>query len=153
MSNRRRLVLAAVVVAALAPMVGVATPAHAAGTCIPANSGNVGSVEMVGEGQDGATFTCSYKSTGRGGITAATPNKWTMVNTRTGVTVADWNGGPMQSTNDDVCPGDVIEITFSSERRPGFQTIPAGTYGVIRAGGSGVVPYVDVLTPRVCDGL
>jgi hypothetical protein len=134
MRIRTKILLMVAAIAALAPTTGAAaTP----GGCI--HSPNGAAVHLVGAGVGGTTFSCTYVAAGRGGITAATPNRWEMFNTRTGVVVADWRGLPVASTEDKVRPDDVIRITFFQELQPGLTgTVPAGTYGTIRAGGAGV---------------
>jgi hypothetical protein len=136
MLTRTKILLAVAAIAVLAPVTG-AGAAPTAGTCV--HSPNGAAVHLVGAGVGGTTFSCTYVAAGRGGISAATPNKWEMFNTRTGVVVADWRGLPVASTEGEVRPGDVIRITFFQELQQGLTgTVPAGTYGAIRAGGAGV---------------
>lgn len=141
MRLRSKILLGTIALVALTP--GFAAPAMAAtpGTCItqPVNGD---ATHVIGAGQGGTTFSCTYVANGRGGISAATPNRWEVVNEDTNVVVASSDGiVPVASTGTAVCPGDTIRVTMFQELQvdDGGAT-PPGTYGAIRAGGAGVAP-------------
>lgn len=140
MSSKRVVVLSAV--AALTVVPGVAgADVVATSATVPAcvsQPVNGAAVHVVGHGAGGARIDCFYTAAGRGGVTASTPNKWEMVNETTGVVVATWQDGPVQSTEALVCPGDKVRVTMFDELQPAFSGAgDRGTYGAIRAGGAG----------------
>lgn len=135
--TRAAVLIVGAALAALAP----AAPAAAAqaGTCITVNPD---AVQLIGAGAGGTEFSCDYVANGRGGISAATPNRWVMVNLdRNNLVVASSDGVvPVASTEDKVCLGDRIRVTMFQELQASAPSVVPGTYGAIRAGGAGVAP-------------
>jgi hypothetical protein len=99
---------------------------------------NGAAVTVIGQGANSRDIVCRYVATGRGGVTASTPNPWRAVNLTTGQLVADSSGLPVWSTWETVRPGDTVEVTMFERFDPVTATLR--TDGVIRVGGPGVVP-------------